>query len=325
MSLTLGDALVAAVAALTPTSPTPRLDAEVLLMHVLGLMRAELVTRAGQSLTAAQAQQLRALLERRQAGEPVAYLTGEREFWSLRLKVTPATLIPRPETELLVEQALARIPPDAHWNIADLGTGSGAIAIAIAHERPHCRVHACDHSATALDVARANAARLGTTNIEFSHGDWFAPLARRTLEMIVSNPPYVRADDPHLNEGDVRFEPRTALIGGPDGLDAIRLIAKQAFARLMPGGGARFPRRSSFGSGRQAAVSKPRGTGAHAAVPEGASLSRAGGWLLLEHGHDQAAAVADILTAAGFCEILCHRDLAGHDRVTECRAAPTGC
>ena len=290
---TMADALRTAVAMLTPSSRTARLDAEVLLMHVTGLARVEFVTHAGQSLTATQAQQLRGLLGRRLAGEPIAYLTGEREFWSLGLKVTPATLIPRPETELLVEQALARIPPDARWHIADLGTGSGAIALALAHERPGCRVHACDSATQALDVARANAARLGVANIEFFHGDWLAPLAHRTLEMIVSNPPYVHADDRHLNEGDVRFEPRTALIGGTDGLDAIRIIAVQAFAQLMPGGGARFP--------------------------------RAGGYLLLEHGPDQATAVADILTVAGFCEILCHRDLAGRDRVTECRAAPTGC
>lgn len=284
MSLTLGDALQTAVATLTSSSRTARLDAEVLLMYVTGLTRAELVTRAGQSLTATQAQQWRALLERRLAGEPIAYLTGEREFWSLSLRATPAALIPRPETEQLVEKALAHIPPQACWNIADLGTGSGAIALAIAHERPRCRIHACDDSAAALDVARANAARLNIANIEFSHGDWLAPLAHRTFEMVVSNPPYVRADDPHLNAGDVYFEPHTALIGGADGLDAIRVIAKQAFARLMPGG-----------------------------------------FLLLEHGHDQAATVADVLTAAGFCEILHHRDLAGHDRVTECRAAPTGC
>ncbi len=325
MALTYGTALRDAIVALTASSPTPRLDAEVLLRHVTGSTPTGLIAGADRPLGADEMRRLGGLVSRRERGEPIAYLTGEREFWSLRLKVTPATLIPRPETELLVEKALAHIPPQARWNIADLGTGSGAIALAIAHERPLCQVHACDHSAAALDVARANAARLGIANIEFFHGDWLAPLTCRTLEMIVSNPPYVRADDPHLNEGDVRFEPRAALIGGPEGLDAIRVIAQQAFACLMPGGGARFPRRSSFGSGRRAAGSEPRGTGALAAVPEGASLSRAGGFLLLEHGHDQAATVAGILTAAGFCEILCHHDLAGHDRVTVCRAAPTGC
>ena len=284
MVLTYGTALHDVVVALTTSSPTPRLDAEVLLRHVTGSTPTSLIAGADRPLGADAIRRLDELVSRRKRGEPIAYLTGEREFWSLRLKVTPATLIPRPETELLVENSLARIPPDARWNIADLGTGSGAIALAIAHERPRCRVYACDHSVAALDVARANAAQLDITNIEFSHGDWLTPLAQRTFEMIVSNPPYVRADDPHLNNGDVRFEPRAALVGGPDGLDAIRLIAKQAFTRLMPGG-----------------------------------------FLFLEHGHDQAAAVAETLTAAGFCEILCHRDLAGHDRITECRAAPTGC
>lgn len=284
MALTYGTALRDAIAALTASSPTPRLDAEVLLRHVTGSSPSGLIAGADRPLGADAMRRLDDLVSRRERGEPIAYLTGEREFWSLNLRVTPATLIPRPETELLVEQALARIPPDARWNIADPGTGSGAIALAIAHERPRCRIHACDYSAAALDVARANAAQLNIANIEFFHGNWLAPLAHRTFEMVVSNPPYVRADDPHLNAGDVRFEPRTALVGGPDGLDAIRSIAKQAFARLMPAG-----------------------------------------FLILEHGHEQAATVANVLTAAGFCEILCHRDLAGHDRVTECRAAPTGC
>lgn len=284
MAPTYGTALHNAIVALTASSPTPRLDAEVLLRHITGSTPTGLIAGADRPLGADDMRRLDELIAHRKRGEPIAYLTGEREFWSLRLKVTPATLIPRPETELLVEKVLARIPPDARWNIADLGTGSGAIALAIAHERPRCRIHACDQSVAALDVARANATRLNIANIEFFHGDWLAPLARHTFEMIVSNPPYVRADDPNLNEGDVRFEPRTALAGGPDGLDAIRSIAKQAFARLMPGG-----------------------------------------FLILEHGHEQAATVANILTAAGFCDILCHRDFAGHDRVTECRAAPTGC
>ena len=286
MALTYGTALRDAIAALTASSPTPRLDAEVLLRHVTGSTPTGLIAGADRPLAADDMRRLDELIAHRKRGEPIAYLTGEREFWSLRLKVTPATLIPRPETELLVEKALARIPPDARWNIADLGTGSGAIALAIAHERPHCRIYACDQSVAALDMARENAARLNITNVEFFHGDWLAPLARHTFEMVVSNPPYVRANDPHLNSGDVRFEPPAALVGGADGLDAIRVIAKQAFTRLMPG---------------------------------------TGGWLLLEHGHDQAATVAEVLTAAGFCEILCHRDLAGHNRVTECRAAPTGC
>lgn len=284
MARTFAAALREAVAALTASSPSPRLDAEVLLRHVTGCSTADLVARAERMLTDDEARRLDELVARRRAGEPVAYLTGEREFWSMTLQITPAVLIPRPETELLVDRALAHIPKDARWTIVDAGTGSGAIALAIARERPRCRVIATDRSPAALDVARANAQRLGIANIEFCEGGWLDPLGKLSPEMVVSNPPYVRADDPHLNEGGVRFEPKTALVGGPDGLDAIRVLAQQAFAHLMPGG-----------------------------------------WLLLEHGYDQAATVAAILAEAGFCEIACHRDLAGHDRVTECRAAPTGC
>ncbi|TAM43761.1 MAG: peptide chain release factor N(5)-glutamine methyltransferase [Gammaproteobacteria bacterium] len=284
MARTLATALREAAVALTPSSPSPRLDADVLLRHVTGCSPADLVARAERILTDDEARRLDALTTRRRAGEPVAYLTGEREFWSMTLKVTPAVLIPRPETELLVERALAHVPADARWTVADVGTGSGAIALAIARERPRCRVIASDRSPEALAVARANAHQLGIANVEFFEGEWLEPLGKLSPEMVVSNPPYVRADDPHLNEGDVRFEPKGALIGGADGLDAIRALAQQAFACLMPGG-----------------------------------------WLLLEHGYDQATAVAAILTEAGFCEIACHRDLAGHDRVTECRAAPTGC
>lgn len=227
----LGDATQVLVA-----SPTPRLDAEVLVMHVTGYTRTQLVTRAAEALGTEQEAKLRELLARRTRGEPIAYVTGRREFWSLDLMVTPDVLIPRPETELLVEQALARIPPEAAWTIADLGTGSGAVALAIAKERPRCHVTAIDASESALAVARANADRLGIRNVVFRHGDWLTPLADTQVDVIVSNPPYIADNDPHLGQGDVRFEPRYALTAGPDGLDAIRRIAIEAPAHIKPGG-----------------------------------------------------------------------------------------
>jgi release factor glutamine methyltransferase len=219
-----------------PSSTTPRLDAEVLVMHVCCISRGELITRSRATLTSEQQRQLHELADRRALGEPIAYLTGTREFWSMNLKVSPATLIPRPETELLVEKALARIPPDATWTIADLGTGSGAVALALAKERPRCRVIATDISSAALDVARVNAAKFNLTNIEFREGDWFAPLAGETYHIIASNPPYIRNDDPHLKQGDLRFEPGSALISGADGLDAIRRIVNDAHVYLKAGG-----------------------------------------------------------------------------------------
>jgi release factor glutamine methyltransferase len=232
----LADTLMQATALLRATSPTPRLDAEVLAMHACGLDRSGLITRGRLALTEAQAQRLQELLRRRSRGEPVAYLTGVREFWSLELMVSPATLIPRPETELLVEKALEHIPHETEWTIADLGTGSGAIALAIARERPRCRLLATDISLAALAVAHANARRFGLANVEFRHGDWFAPLAGETFEMVLSNPPYIRTGDPQLREGDLRFEPVAALVAGADGLDAIRRIATDAAAHLKPGG-----------------------------------------------------------------------------------------
>lgn len=232
----MGSALQQAVRELTPTSPSPRLDAEVLVMHACGIGRSELITRQQTALTGEQWRRLQSLLARRRQGEPVAYLTGTREFWSLELNVTPATLIPRPETELLVEKALEQIPREARWTIADLGTGSGAIALAVAKERPRCRVIATDSSPAALDVARANAGKFGLANVEFCEGDWFAALAGETCDMILSNPPYIRADDPHRQQGDLRFEPAAALVSGADGLDAIRHIARQAREFLRPGG-----------------------------------------------------------------------------------------
>lgn len=233
---TLQHLLTAAVQRLTPTSSSPRLDAEALVMHVTGWTRAQLITRATEPLTAEQRSRLEVLVARRADGEPIAYLTGRREFWSMELHVTPDVLIPRPETELLVERALALIPYDAGWTIADLGTGSGAVALAIARERPRSRVIATDGSPAALAVARTNAERLGIANVEFRHGEWLAPLAGLQCDMIVSNPPYVAEGDPHLDQGDLRFEPRAALVAGRDGLDAIRTIAAGAGACLKPGG-----------------------------------------------------------------------------------------
>jgi release factor glutamine methyltransferase len=234
--MTLAEFLTTATQSLARSSPSPRLDAEVLLMHATGLARTALITRGETPLTAEQESVLRTLLARRARGEPVAYLTGTREFWSLELHVTPDVLIPRPETELLVEQALARIPHDTAWTIADLGTGSGAIALAIASERPRCHLIATDASERALAVARANAQRLGIGNVEFRHSEWLAPLAGLTLDLIASNPPYIAEGDPHLDAGDVRFEPRAALTSGQDGLDAIRLLAARSPAHLAPGG-----------------------------------------------------------------------------------------
>jgi release factor glutamine methyltransferase len=211
-------------------------DAELLLAHALGSSRTWLLAHGDDELAADAAARFESLVERRAAGEPLAYITGSRGFWSLDLAVTPATLIPRPETELLVELALARIAPDAEARVADLGTGSGAIALAIAKERARARVLATDASSDALDIARENAGRNGIGNVEFRHGDWFAPLAGETFDLIASNPPYVALGDPHLGEGDLRFEPASALSSGSDGLDAIRSIARDAPAHLRAGG-----------------------------------------------------------------------------------------
>jgi len=265
---------------LAPVAEAPRHEAEILLAHAMGKSRAWLRTWPERVPSAAELQHFEQMLTRRAAGEPVAYITGQRDFWDMRLQVTPDTLIPRPETERLVELALERIPPDARWHVADLGTGSGAIALAIARERPACRLIATDNSAAALRVARDNATRLAVNNIEFRHGRWLAPLAAERLPLIVSNPPYVHPTDLHLTRGDLRFEPAAALGSSPDGLGDIRHIAAEARGHLLPGG-----------------------------------------WLLLEHGYDQGAAVAALLRDLGYTEVASHSDLAGHDRVTLCRRA----
>jgi len=234
MPPTASEMLRTATRELQTTSSTPRLDAEVLVMHACGLNRSGLVTHGHDALTDDQQRRLETLIAQRRQGIPIAYLTDTREFWSMEFNVSPATLIPRPETELLVEKALERTPRDTEWTIADLGTGCGAIALVLAKERPRCRVIATDISPAALDVARTNAAKFGLTDVEFREGHWFEPLADMKLDMIVSNPPYVRANDPHLEQGDVRFEPDQALAAGPEGLDAIRQIALSARAHLNP-------------------------------------------------------------------------------------------
>lgn len=211
-------------------------DAEILLAHALEKNRSWLFAHATDPVTDDAHVSFRTLLQRRTEGEPVAYLTGRQGFWTLDLEVGPATLIPRPETELLVELALARIPVDEAMRVADLGTGSGAIALSIAKERPAAQVIATDASAAALEVARRNAVSNGIANIEFRSGDWFEPLQGERFDIIVSNPPYIADGDPHLDKGDLRFEPTMALSCGPDGLDAIRKIVGSASAHLDTGG-----------------------------------------------------------------------------------------
>ncbi len=212
----------------------PLLEARMLAERALGKPRAWLIAHAGEAADTAAAAAFAAMAERRLQGEPVAYILGEREFFGLELRVAPAVLIPRPETELLVELALARIPADAPLRVLDLGTGSGAIAIALAKQRSRARLTAVDVDYAALALARENARRHGVS-VRFFCGDWFGALQGERFDLVVANPPYVAADDPHLALGDVRFEPRRALVGGVDGLDCIRAIAAGASAHLAPG------------------------------------------------------------------------------------------
>ncbi len=275
---TLRELLAHAVRRLTESSETPRLDAEILLAAVLERPRTYLHAWPERTPEPARAARFAAWLDRRGAGEPVAYILGRREFWSLDLEVTPETLIPRPETELLVELALARLPTDRPATVADLGTGSGAIALALAVERPMARIVATDRSPAALIVARRNARRLEIDNVEFREGDWCAPLGNERLDLIAANPPYVAAADPRWRQGELRFEPPTSLVAGDDGLDALRVIVAQAPDCLKPGG-----------------------------------------WLLLEHGHDQGEAVPALLWERGFDAVSDHRDAAGLSRTSSGR------
>ncbi|AYV36382.1 peptide chain release factor N(5)-glutamine methyltransferase [Aeromonas veronii] len=258
---------------------SPRADADVLLCHLLGCRRSYLMTWPERELDAAQQATLQGWLVRRLNGEPIAHLVGEREFWSLPLKVSPATLIPRPDTEVLVEQALTRIP-QGPCAVLDLGTGTGAIALALKSERPEIDVWAVDRMADAAALARENSVALGLP-IEVRDGSWFEPLGEPDRDetprfaVIVSNPPYIDGADPHLEQGDVRFEPRSALVADDAGLADIRHIVAHAPAYLL-----------------------------------------ADGWLLLEHGWDQGEAVRQLLRDGGYREVATVRDYGDNDRVT---------
>jgi release factor glutamine methyltransferase len=235
-SQTISDALHTATTMLSRVSSSPRLDAELLLEYVTGLPRVSFRAAPERELPATAGWSFQQLVKRRMKGEPIAYIRGHQEFWSLLFEVTPAVLIPRADTELLVERTLTRLDPESAASVADLGTGSGAIALAIASERSHARVLATDASGDALTIASRNAGRLQLGNVEFLHGDWFAPLAGRRFDVIVSNPPYVAPDDRDLAPEVRRFEPGIALFAGAGGLEALTVIARQAAQHLVPGG-----------------------------------------------------------------------------------------
>jgi release factor glutamine methyltransferase len=277
MSQILGELLAQDTAllasALTLEASTARLEVQTLWQRVLGVNRAYLFAHSERSINPIESYGYNNLFQRRLAGEPLAYVLGEREFFGLNLSVTSATLIPRADTELLVELALQQIPTNVSFRVLDLGTGSGAIALAIAQQRPKAQVFAADQSSAALAVARTNAQRLQLCNLQFLESNWFSAFVGQRFELIVSNPPYIADHDVHLAQGDLRFEPRSALVSGRDGLDDIRHIIQHAAAHL-----------------------------------------ESAGWLWLEHGYEQAAAVRALLIQAGFDEVQSARDLSGIER-----------
>jgi len=257
-----------------PDSPTARLDAELLLAAALGKSRSFLHTWPERIVPSDAALKFAEYLQRRRGGEPVAYILGQQGFWKLDLEVAPHTLIPRPDTELLVEAALELLPA-APAKVLDLGTGSGAIALALASERPAWSVTAVDRVLEAVALAERNRQRLHLNNATVLSSHWFSALEGQRFQLIISNPPYIASTDPHLVEGDVRFEPESALVAGIDGLDDLRLIVDQAPDYL-----------------------------------------EAGGWLMLEHGYDQAEAVRDLLQTRGFEAVHSRTDLGGHQRIS---------
>jgi len=260
---------------LTLTVAEARIEVQMLLQQALDVPRAWLLAHPEQMLEASQQAAYNAMLQRRLQGEPVAHILGEREFFGLRFKVTSATLIPRPDTELLVELALQRFLSQGMFRVLDLGTGTGAIALSIAHARPYAEVVAVDASEAALAVAHENAQRLAIRNVSLVQSDWFAALGTQRFDLIVSNPPYIAVGDKHLSQGDVRFEPMSALASGPDGLDDIRRIIAQAHNFL-----------------------------------------ERDGWLMLEHGYDQAQQARDLLQQYGYGDVFSARDIAGIERVS---------
>jgi len=273
---TIEASLKNAVQRLRATQDAAQLEAEILLAFTLEKPRSYLRAWPQSKLEESQQSQYLQLIERRVKGEPIAYIIGTREFWSLDLKVTPATLIPRPETERLVELALEKIPNNTPRRIADLGTGSGAIALAIAKERPLCQITATDASPQAIEIAKINRDTHKLSNVQFVQSHWFYAFQETDkFDLIVSNPPYVAIEDPHLQQGDLTFEPSTALVSGPDGLDDIRQIVASSATHLTPGG-----------------------------------------WLLLEHGYDQGKAVTQLLKENGFNSIECIADYAQNERVS---------
>ena len=272
-NLRIDAALEAATEQLRQRSDSPRLDAELLLARALDVSRSYLFAHPEDEMDLDAAGRFDTTVRKRVDGMPMAYITGEKEFWSMTLIVSPATLVPRPDTEVLVEQALSHIPRKADWQIADLGTGSGAIALALARERPLCQVTATELSPEALAVAEENARQLAVPNVEFFQGSWTEPLDGKAFNVVVSNPPYVASNDPHL--AMLQHEPVAALDAGDDGLDAIRALASSVADILKPGG-----------------------------------------YLLLEHGAQQAESVTEILRLAGWTDIRTSKDIEGRPRVT---------
>lgn len=275
--MTLKEALLTAQKVLKDTleAGEAKLEAQLLMQYVLAVNRAWLIAHENDILQPTSYSQFDSLLSRRLNGEPIAYILGYREFYGLRLKVTPDTLIPRADTETLVEAALAKIPSQEKAQVLDLGTGSGAIALAIATNRPLVQVTAVDASQTALNIAIENAKNLSINNVVFQSSSWFDALQHTKFGVIVSNPPYIECNDAHLKQGDLRFEPASALASGDDGLDDIRTIVHECLTHLNPQG-----------------------------------------WLMLEHGYNQADQVADLMAQAGLVEIETIKDLGGNDRVT---------